>query len=80
LLPGMLRLGGLVNSLQDPHLPNNQSKMDWRCGSRGRVSALQALSSDFIPTPPKKKKVEAEPDTFLAAVILSENSGLPAFG
>jgi hypothetical protein len=21
-----------VNSLQDPHLQNNQSKMDWKCG------------------------------------------------
>jgi hypothetical protein len=24
-----------------PHLQNNQSKMDWRCGSSGKAPALQ---------------------------------------
>jgi hypothetical protein len=30
-----------ANSSWDPHLQNNQSEMDWRCGSIDRVSALQ---------------------------------------
>jgi hypothetical protein len=25
-----------ANSSKDPHLKNNQSKMDWRCGSRAK--------------------------------------------
>jgi hypothetical protein len=31
------------------HLHNNQSKMDWRCGSTGRVLALQVWCSHFKP-------------------------------
>jgi hypothetical protein len=36
------------------HLKNNQSKMDWRCGSSGREPALQALSPSSNPGPTKK--------------------------
>jgi hypothetical protein len=32
---------------ETPHLQNNQSKMDWRCGSNGRASAN--------PSPTKSK-------------------------
>jgi hypothetical protein len=32
--------GQLGQSLWDPHLQNNQSKMDWRCSSSSRVPAL----------------------------------------
>jgi hypothetical protein len=42
------------------HLQNNQSKMDWRCGSRSRVPVLQAQSTEFKPQslpPPYTKKV-----------------------
>jgi hypothetical protein len=42
-----------ANSSQDPHLQNNQSKMDWRCGSSSRVPALQAK----FHQKKKKKKV-----------------------
>jgi hypothetical protein len=35
---------------ETPHLQNNHSKMDWRCGSRGRVPALQVLGSNSSPT------------------------------
>jgi hypothetical protein len=38
-----------------PALANNQSKMEWRCGSSGRVLALQTRSSE-LNLPPKKKK------------------------
>jgi hypothetical protein len=36
-----------ANSSQDPHLQNNQSKMDWRCGSSGRAPALQERSTEL---------------------------------
>jgi hypothetical protein len=35
-----LRLAQAKRS-QDTHLQNNQSKMNWRCGSSGRVPTLQ---------------------------------------
>jgi hypothetical protein len=41
-----------ANSLRDPHLQNNQSKMDWRYGSSGR-----ALSSNSSPTKNKQKSM-----------------------
>jgi hypothetical protein len=31
------------------HLQNIQGKMDWRCGSSGRVPALQVLNPKFKP-------------------------------
>jgi hypothetical protein len=30
--------------------------MNWRCGSSGRVPALQAQNPEFKPESPKKKK------------------------
>jgi hypothetical protein len=38
-----------ANSLWDPHLQNNHSKMDWRFSSSGRSSALQAQNHKFKP-------------------------------
>jgi hypothetical protein len=63
-LYGRLRLGRLLfkaawaQSSRDPHLQNNHSKMDGRCGSSGRATALQAQSSELKsqsnpPLPPK---------------------------
>jgi hypothetical protein len=37
MVPGQPRQIVLKNS----HLINNQSKLDWRCGSSGRMPALQ---------------------------------------
>jgi hypothetical protein len=39
------------NSSRDPHLQNNQSKMDWRCASRSRKPALQTQSPEFNHSP-----------------------------
>jgi hypothetical protein len=42
-----------ANSSQEPHLQNNQSKIDWRCGSSGRV----VQNPEFKPSShPKNKK------------------------
>jgi hypothetical protein len=46
----------LANSSRDPHLQNNQRKMDWRCCSSGRVPTLQVQSPEFKPQYYKKKK------------------------
>jgi hypothetical protein len=45
-------------SLGDPHLQNNQSKMDWRCDSSGRVllCKLEALSSNPLEKQKKREK------------------------
>jgi hypothetical protein len=45
-----------ANSLWDPHLQHNQSKMDWQCASSSRVPALQAWSLEFKPQFHQKKK------------------------
>jgi hypothetical protein len=41
-----------------PHLQNNQSKMDWRCGSSDKdlLCKYKALSSNPSPTKEKKSK------------------------
>jgi hypothetical protein len=39
------------NSSQDPVSKKNQNQLDWRCGSSDRVSALQAQSPKFNPSP-----------------------------
>jgi hypothetical protein len=44
------------------HLQNKQSKMNCRCGSRGRVSALQAWSSEPSPTKTNKNQVHSGQD------------------
>jgi hypothetical protein len=38
-----------------PVSKNNQRKMDWRCGSSGRSSALQVRSTEFKHQSPAKK-------------------------
>jgi hypothetical protein len=38
------------------HLQNNQSKLDWRHGSSGRVPSLQAQSTEFKPQSHQKKE------------------------
>jgi hypothetical protein len=42
-----------------PHLQNNKSKMDWRCGPSFRATALQAWSPEFKVQPqhPPQKDV-----------------------
>jgi hypothetical protein len=45
----MVRMPALANSLWDPHLQNNQTKMDWRCGLGGRGPTLQMQSPGFKP-------------------------------
>jgi hypothetical protein len=40
-----------------PHLQNNQSKMDWRCGSRTKTPALQVQSSELKPQSNQKKNL-----------------------
>jgi hypothetical protein len=46
-----------ANSSRDPHLQNNQSKIDWRCGSSGEclLYKCQALSAKTSPTKRKKR-------------------------
>jgi hypothetical protein len=36
-----------ANKSWDPHLQNNHSKMDWRCGSSGTAPALSLWSPEF---------------------------------
>jgi hypothetical protein len=43
----MLRSGRSKFKLAKPHLQNNQSKMDWRCGSSSKAPDLQARSPEF---------------------------------
>jgi hypothetical protein len=55
-----------------PIFKNNQSKMEWRCGSSGRAPALE----DETPIPQKKKKSKksihlAAGCTWLTPVILA---------
>jgi hypothetical protein len=40
-----------------PHLQNNQSKMDWRCGSSNRAPALRGLQGSNPSNTEKKKMV-----------------------
>jgi hypothetical protein len=51
--------GGLrpaqANSSKNPHLQNNQSQMDWRCGSSCRAPALQVWSSNLNLQSSQKK-------------------------
>jgi hypothetical protein len=39
-----------------PHLQNNQSEMDWRSGSNGTMTALQAQSPEIKSQSHQKKK------------------------
>jgi hypothetical protein len=43
-----------------PHLQNNQSKMDWGCGSSSRAPALQVQSLEFKPQSQERKKERKE--------------------
>jgi hypothetical protein len=54
-----------ANISWDPHLQNNQSKMNWRCGSSGGAPSLQVQSPEFKPQShvkkeKKKKKRDSE--------------------
>jgi hypothetical protein len=51
-----LRLARADSLWKRLHLQNNQSKMDWRCGSNDKVPALQT-QSQVQTTVPQKKKV-----------------------
>jgi hypothetical protein len=42
-------------------LQNNQSKMDWSCGSSGRTSALQTQSPEFKPYEGLKDRLQKVP-------------------
>jgi hypothetical protein len=46
-----------------PNLQNNQSKMDWRCGSSDRIPALQAQSPEFKPQSHQKKRKKRKETT-----------------
>jgi hypothetical protein len=46
-----------ANSLWDSHHQNNQSKMDWRCGSRGRAPALQSIKHWVQTQVPQKAPI-----------------------
>jgi hypothetical protein len=45
-----------ANSSWDPQLQNNQSEMDWRCGSNCRTPAFQVPSPEFETSVPLKKR------------------------
>jgi hypothetical protein len=45
-----------ANSSWDLHLQNNQRKIDWKCGSSCRTTALQAWSPEFKSLSHQKKK------------------------
>jgi hypothetical protein len=60
-----------IDSLRDPHFQNNQSKMNWRCVSSGRVPASQVQSPEFKPQSYKKKCFEVSWE------LDSSNKGLP---
>jgi hypothetical protein len=56
---GKTEVGGQPEQIVwDPHLQNNQSKMDWRPGSSSRVPALQVQCPEVKPqfAPPPRKK------------------------
>jgi hypothetical protein len=44
-----------AKSSWEPHLQNNQSKIDWKCGLNSRAPALQAWRPEFITPGPRKK-------------------------
>jgi hypothetical protein len=41
-----------------PYLQNNQSKLNWTCGSSGRAPALQAEALSSNHNPPAKNKTK----------------------
>jgi hypothetical protein len=54
-----------ANSSGDHHLQNNQSKMDWRCGSSVEylLSKFKALNSNLSSTKNKTKTKEYDKET-----------------
>jgi hypothetical protein len=58
-----------TNTLRDPHLQNNQSKMDWRCGSSGRTPVLPAQSFEFKPQSYKKTKTKTKKYGYLNMLL-----------
>jgi hypothetical protein len=65
-----------INTLRDPHLQNNQSKMDWRCGSSSRVAALQVWSPEFKPQYHKTNKTMY---TYVNILSLTKNQNILSF-
>jgi hypothetical protein len=53
MIQGQLRQ--IVHETPPANLQNNQSKMDWRCGSSGRMPTLQCKALSSNPSPPPKK-------------------------
>jgi hypothetical protein len=45
-----------ANSSWDSNLQNNQSKMEWRCGSSSRTPALRIWSPELKPQSQQNKK------------------------
>jgi hypothetical protein len=49
--------GQLKQIVRETHIfKNNQDKIDWSCGSRGRVPVLQAWSPEFRPQSHQKQQ------------------------
>jgi hypothetical protein len=46
---GIAAQGQIGQTVLKAPLQNNQSKTDWRCGSGGRVPALQAQTPEYKP-------------------------------
>jgi hypothetical protein len=60
------------NSSWDLGLQNNQSKMDWRCGSNSSVPALQAWSPEFNP-----RTIDKEPNKTCKDLSSTSQEGHP---
>jgi hypothetical protein len=54
----ILKIAAPANSSPDPHPQNNQSKMNWGCGSKLKAPTLQVRSPKFKSQSHKKKKKE----------------------
>jgi hypothetical protein len=48
-----------------PSPNNSQRKIDWRCGSNGRVNTLQVQSPEFKPQSHQKIKIEYDGNLIL---------------
>jgi hypothetical protein len=51
---GRVKFQGQPEQIVPPY-KNNHSKMNWRCGSSGRVPALQEQNLEFKPQSGRKK-------------------------
>jgi hypothetical protein len=55
--------------MRPPHLQNDQSKVDWRCGSSGRTPALQVWSPEFKTKSYWKKKNQSNNNKKLKYIV-----------